>query len=128
MLGEEPITNFGIRAINYKLDDTMRTSSGGMETYMLTSNTFEASQCWLPQLFGSTRQPINWSMHYLVPKGNNVISSGNFIKQINIKEKTLLVYKLKTQKIIPDKVGFIIGEFPHVSILDKNSAALFVSN
>lgn len=82
------------------------TAKNSASTYMLTSDRFEASQLWLPQIYGTTRQPIGWSMNYLVPKGTQVVSSGEFMRKKDLKdgqgaEKTLHVYKVKTAKRSP---------------------------
>lgn len=128
-----------------------------LATYLLTSDAHEASQLWLPQIYGSTRQPVNWTMNYLVPRGCSVVSSGKFIgmKEISAKNKDLHIFKSKTKiqapetgvlnpvieretkgKILPDKIGFVIGDLPHVSMIFKEKgsqdirqigAGLFVS-
>ena len=83
-------------------------------------------------------------MNYIVPEGVQVISSGQFKKQHNLvnKNQTLYVFKSKANaedqsisaKIIPDKLGFVIGEFPYVSLMEGKSeniqigAALFTKS
>ena len=52
----ELITNFGIRAIDYKPEESMTTlGSHATSSYLITSDTHEASQLWIPQIFGTTR-------------------------------------------------------------------------
>jgi hypothetical protein len=76
-------------------------------------------------------------MNYLVPRDVTVVSSGSFIKQTKILQgqltKTLHVFKSKPTKITPDKIGFIVGNFPYVSTLESTKgknmgAALFISS
>ena len=45
--------------------------------YLVTDDAHEASQLWLPQIFGTTRDAVSWSMNYKVNKGLKVVSSGN---------------------------------------------------
>lgn len=114
------LSNFGIRAIDYKPEDSMTVQlNSQLNTYFVTSDIHEASQLWLPQLFGTTRDPVGWSMNYIVPKGCQVVSSGDFVKQDDLDQgKTLFTFKCKEDKKIADKIGFVIGEFPYVSSFD----------
>lgn len=90
-------------------------------------------------------------MNYVVPKGMQVISSGNFIskKELKDRDQELHIFKSKSPKmpsdqtyelefnsnqgkIIPDKIGFIIGDLPHLSPITRYhtqiGAALFTSS
>ena len=67
-LKPEALTNFGIRAISYKNEDAFIEGKTNLSTYLITEDTLDSSQLWIPQIFGTTRQPINWSMNYIVPK------------------------------------------------------------
>lgn len=44
----EHVSNFGIRAIDYKIEDSHLESNSRMATYLVTSDTHEASQLWIP--------------------------------------------------------------------------------
>jgi hypothetical protein len=81
-------------------------------------------------------------MNYLVPTDTQVVSSGEFIskKEMTLNkdspnplEKTLYKFKSKPDsrylndlndqehqryKMIPDKIGFILGNFPYISPLE----------
>ena len=90
-------------------------------------------------------------MNYVVPKGMQVISSGNFVtkKELKDREQELHIFKSKSPKMpndqnfeiefnanqgksIPDKIGFVIGDFPHLSPINQSQsqigAALFASS
>jgi hypothetical protein len=79
-------------------------------------------------------------MNYLDPRGCSVVSSSKFIcmKEISVKNKDLHIFKSKAKfqapetgvlkqvieretkgKIFPDKIGFVIGDLPHVSMIFK---------
>ena len=83
----EHLSDFGIRAINYKVEESVKTmddSSSNLGTYFVTSDSFEDSQLWCPQLFATTRLPVAWSMSYLVPPDVQVVSSGQFRRQLDL--------------------------------------------
>jgi hypothetical protein len=123
------LTDFGIRAIDYKPEDSLaETHHGKLNTYFITSDAHEASQLWIPQIYGMNRDPVGWSMRYIVPPGAQVVSSGNFVNKKDMaQDKTLFIFKSKDRTMIADKIGFIIGEFPYISNFDQG-AALFTSN
>lgn len=83
----EQLSDFGIRAVNYKLEDSLRTlqeSRANTGTYFLTSDVHEASQLWCPQIFSTSRTPIGWTMRYIVPRGAQVVSCGQFTMETEL--------------------------------------------
>lgn len=64
--------------------------------YLITDDAYEASQLWLPQVFGTTRDAIAWTMNYVVDKGLKVISAGNLqgVKQLD-GSRTMYTFKVK---------------------------------
>jgi hypothetical protein len=133
----EHISNFGIKAIDYKIEDTQMQQNSSLGTYLVTSDSFEASQLWIPQFFATTRLPVNWTMNYVIPTGTQVVSCGKFIRQQELKgtNKTLFTFKSKENaqsalpsKMIPDKVGFVIGQFAYVSEIEGKGAAVFLKS
>jgi arginine utilization protein RocB len=50
-------------------------------------------------------------------------------KEFSSKQKDLHVFKIKEKnsingtkgKVIPDKIGFVLGEFPYISIIDEKN-------
>ena len=136
----ERITNFGIRAIDFKLEDCSLFEQHShdasslhhtMDTYFVTSDHYESSIAWLPQIFGTLRTPVGYTLKFVVPDDANVISSGKFIKRETIQsgsgQRSLYIYKNKPrpekQKLdtatLLDKIGFIVGHFPYYSVFEQ---------
>lgn len=102
-----------------------------MDTYLVTSDNYEASIGWLPQIFGTLSTPVGYTLRFNVPEGANVISSGKYIRRETIEDsdgsRALYIYKSKPrpekQKLdtaaLLDKIGFIIGHFPYYSVFEQ---------
>jgi len=134
--GGEPeiLSNFGIQAIDYRAEEaTVNLDKGAdgvqLDTYFITQDGQDSSHLWLPQIFGTSNEPVLWSMNYLIPSEAQVVSSGDFIRKKdftlppdasgNREKKTLYTFKSKfdadqekrTGRLLPSKIGFIVGAF-----------------
>jgi hypothetical protein len=77
-------------------------------------------------------------MNYIVPKGETVISCGQFARQQELPGTSKVLYTFKSkenaespipQKMIPDKIGFAIGHFTYVAEIGQaQGAAVFLKS
>jgi len=76
-------------------------------------------------------------MNYIIPAGTQVISCGKFIRQSDLIGSGKVLYSFKSKenpnsalptKIIPDKIGFVIGQFAYVSEIEGKGAAVFLKS